>query len=177
VNLSSRQFKDGNLPERVARALATASLAPERLELEITESVLLKDSDANLRTLHKIRQLGVRTALDDFGTGYSSLSYLQKFPFSKIKIDSSFVAGLPGHEESEVIIRSVTELGRALRMSVTAEGVETRQQLDALRKKGCGEAQGYFFSRPVPAGEISDLLARLETARNWWIDRGSRHAS
>lgn len=171
VNLSPRQFHDRSLPEKVAQALSRSGLAPERLELEITESVLLQDSEANLRTLHKLRELGVRTALDDFGTGYSSLSYLQKFPFSKIKIDRSFVAGLPSHEGSEVIVKSVTELGHSLKMGITAEGVETRQQLDALRKKGCGEAQGYFFSKPVPAQDIEGLLARFETARIWWADR------
>jgi diguanylate cyclase (GGDEF)-like protein/PAS domain S-box-containing protein len=177
VNLSPRQFQSDDLPEIVARALSKAGLAPGRLELEITESVLLQDSDANLRTLHKLRELGVRMALDDFGTGYSSLGYLQKFPFDKIKIDRSFVADLPNHPGSEAIIRSVTELGRSLGMSITAEGVEARQQLNTIIARGCDEAQGYFFSKPVPANDIDDLLAQFQTARNWWPGAISRRAN
>ncbi len=167
VNLSPCQFQSSNLPEAVTGALATTGLPPNRLELEITESVLLQHSHANLQTLNKLRDLGVQMALDDFGTGYSSLSYLQKFPFNRIKVDRSFVKELPGHEESELIVRAITDLGRSLGMAVTAEGVETRQQLDALRARGCDEAQGYFFSKPVAAGEINDCLARLDAARGW----------
>ncbi|WP_262031938.1 EAL domain-containing protein [Microvirga sp. Mcv34] len=174
VNLSPCQFQSANLPETVADALARTGLSPDRLELEITESVLLQHSEANLQTLNRLRGLGVRIALDDFGTGYSSLSYLQRFPFNRIKVDRSFVMELPGHEESEVIVRAITDLGRSLGMAVTAEGVETRQQLDALRVRGCDEAQGYFFSKPIAAEEIDACLTRLEAARMWWSEPGSR---
>jgi EAL domain-containing protein (putative c-di-GMP-specific phosphodiesterase class I) len=174
VNLSSGQFQSSDLPEAVADALAKTGLAPDMLELEITESVLLQHSETNLQTLKRLRELGVRIALDDFGTGYSSLSYLQRFPFNRIKVDRSFVMELPGHEESEVIVRAITDLGRSLGMAVTAEGVETRQQLDALRARGCDEAQGYFFSKPIAVEEIDGCLTRLEAARVWWSEPGSR---
>jgi diguanylate cyclase (GGDEF)-like protein/PAS domain S-box-containing protein len=174
VNLSPGQFQSSNLPETVADALAKTGLAPDMLELEITESVLLQHSEMNLQTLKRLRELGVRIALDDFGTGYSSLSYLQRFPFNRIKVDRSFVMELPGHEESEVIVQTITDLGRSLSMAVTAEGVETRQQLDALRARGCDEAQGYFFSKPIAVEEIDGCLTRLEAARVWWSEPGSR---
>jgi diguanylate cyclase (GGDEF)-like protein/PAS domain S-box-containing protein len=157
VNLSTRQFRDNNLVDIISHALDRSGLPPARLELEITESVLLKDSRANLITLRRLRDSGIRIALDDFGTGYSSLGYLQRFPFSKIKIDRSFISGLPQSEESQAIVRAVIGLGRALGMRVTAEGVETAAQLDWIRS-GCDEAQGYFLSRPVPADMVPALL-------------------
>jgi diguanylate cyclase (GGDEF)-like protein len=167
VNLSPSQFQHWDLPEKVAGVLSRAGLHPSRLELEITESVLLHDSKANLLTLHKLRELGIRLALDDFGTGYSSLSYLQKFPFSKIKIDRSFISELPDKEEANAlaIVRAIAALGRSLGMSITAEGVETQLQLDRIRARGCDEAQGYFFSKPIWADEVEALLGRLEAAR------------
>ena len=161
VNLSSRQFSAGDLPAMVEAVLKTNGLAATRLELEITESVLLGDSVANLATLSRLRDLGIRIALDDFGTGYSSLSYLQRFPFSKIKIDRSFISGLPSSEQSKAIVRSVIGLGRSLRMKVTAEGVETPAQLDWV-KAGCDEAQGYLLSRPVAAELIPAVIAELD---------------
>jgi diguanylate cyclase (GGDEF)-like protein/PAS domain S-box-containing protein len=158
VNVSAAQFRRGNLAHVVVTALATSGLQPQRLELEITESVLLHESEATLATLHQLRGLGVRIAMDDFGTGYSSLSYLRSFPFDKIKIDQSFVRNLSGDENSMAIIRAVTGLGVSLGITTTAEGVETREQLDYLRREGCQEAQGYLFGRPAPAANIQKLL-------------------
>lgn len=157
INLSTRQFRDNNLVDIIEHALDRSGLPHSRLELEITETVLLKDSFANLITLRRLRESGIRIALDDFGTGYSSLGYLQRFPFSKIKIDRSFTSGLPQSEESQAIVRSVIGLGRALGMRVTAEGVENAAQLDWIRS-GCDEAQGYFLSRPVPADMVPGLI-------------------
>ena len=160
VNLSTQQFGDGNLTETIEAALAASGVAPQRLELEITESVLLRDSRVNLLTLRKLRERGIRIALDDFGTGYSSLGYLQRFPFSKLKIDRSFISGLPSSDEGQAIVRSVIGLGQSLGMRVTAEGVETQAQYDWVRA-GCDEAQGYLISKPLPAAEIPQLLQRL----------------
>ncbi len=157
VNLSTRQFRDNNLVDIIQHALDRSGLNPRRLEIEITESVLLKDSRANLATLRRLRDSGLRIALDDFGTGYSSLGYLQRFPFSKIKIDRSFTSGLPQSEESQAIVRAVMGLGRSLGMRVTAEGVETAAQLEWVRS-GCDEAQGYFLSRPVAADAVPRLI-------------------
>ncbi|WP_324750278.1 EAL domain-containing protein [Sphingomonas sp. LY54] len=171
VNLSPAQFHSRNLVERVAAILDRTGLDPLRLELEITESVLLRDSDANLATLRRLKDMGVRIALDDFGTGYSSLSYLHKFPFDKIKIDRSFITGLEGQEASQAIVRAVAGLGVSLHMAITAEGVENRQQLDQVRGRGCDEAQGYFFSAAVPGVQIPELLRSLGESRRWWRQR------
>ena len=145
----------------VISALASSGLPPHRLELEITESVLLQDSESTLTTLHQLRALGVRIAMDDFGTGYSSLSYLRSFPFDKIKIDQSFVRDMSGKEDSIAIVRAVAGLGKNLGMATTAEGVETQEQLRYLRQEGCTEVQGYLFSRPMPARNIRHLLERV----------------
>jgi EAL domain-containing protein (putative c-di-GMP-specific phosphodiesterase class I) len=158
VNLSPAQFRTRTLVSTVVRALAASGLAASRLELEITESVLLRDDEANLGTLHQLRGLGVRISLDDFGTGYSSLSYLRSFPFDKIKIDQSFVRELSSRSDCAAIVEAVATLGRTLGMATTAEGVETREQLEELRSKGCTEAQGYLFSRPRPAHELWELF-------------------
>ena len=160
VNLSSVQFKNPNLVATVFQALDASGLAPQRLELEITESVLLQNSETTLATLHELRARGVRISLDDFGTGYSSLSYLRSFPFDKIKIDRSFVAELATREDSMAIIRAVTGLGRSLGITTTAEGVENDAQLELLRREGCTQAQGYLFSTPRPASEVARMLAR-----------------
>jgi diguanylate cyclase (GGDEF)-like protein len=157
INLSTRQFRDNNLVDVIAHALDHSGLAPSRLELEITETVLLNDSRANLATLRRLRENGIRIALDDFGTGYSSLGYLQRFPFSKIKIDRSFTSGLPQSEESQAIVRAVMGLGRSLGMRVTAEGVENSEQLEWIRS-GCDEAQGFYLSRPVPRHMVPALI-------------------
>ncbi|MCP3409804.1 EAL domain-containing protein [Bradyrhizobium sp. CCGB01] len=160
VNLSPMQFKSPNLIASVTDALTASGLAARRLELEITESVLLQNSEATLTTLHELRAMGVRISLDDFGTGYSSLSYLRSFPFDKIKIDRSFVSELATREDSMAIIRAVTGLGRSLGIVTTAEGVENDAQLELLRREGCTQAQGYFFSKPRPASDVALMLDR-----------------
>jgi diguanylate cyclase (GGDEF)-like protein len=161
VNVSASEFRSEGLPERVSAALLRAGLDSRRLELEITESVLLQNSDANLTVLQRLRQLGVKIALDDFGIGYSSLAYLRKFPFTRIKIDRSFVGDLEAESESQVIVRAIADLGHNLGIEITAEGVETQKQLDLIRSKGCTAAQGYLFSRPVPAHAVPFLIAKL----------------
>ncbi|MDA9421508.1 bifunctional diguanylate cyclase/phosphodiesterase [Bradyrhizobium sp. CCBAU 53380] len=160
VNLSPVQFKSPHLIGSVTEALAASGLDARRLELEITESVLLQNSEATLTTLHELRAMGVRISLDDFGTGYSSLSYLRSFPFDKIKIDRSFVSELATREDSMAIIRAVTGLGRSLGIITTAEGVENDVQLELLRREGCTQAQGYLFSRPRPASDVAMMLDR-----------------
>lgn len=159
VNLSPIQFKGSNLVQSVISALAASGLAPERLELEITESVLLQDNDATLDTLHRLRSFGVRIAMDDFGTGYSSLSYLHSFPFDKIKIDRSFIHGLATRQNSMAIVRAVAGLGKSMGISILAEGVETLEQLSLLRSEGCSEVQGFLFSRPRPAHDVETMLS------------------
>jgi diguanylate cyclase (GGDEF)-like protein len=154
VNLSPVQFRGGNLVELVADALKTSGLAPERLELEITESVLLQKDAGTLAILYQLTELGVRIVLDDFGTGYSSLSYLRMFPFKKIKIDKSFVAELSHRADCAAIVCAVTNLAQSLDMTTTAEGVETWEQFELLHAAGCREAQGYLFSRPCPAWKL-----------------------
>jgi diguanylate cyclase (GGDEF)-like protein len=158
VNLSPAQFKTQTLPHSVVSALASSGLAPARLELEITESVLLANNDATLATLHQLRSLGISIAMDDFGTGYSSLSYLRSFPFDKIKLDRSFVSELAASEGSLAIVKAVSDLGKSFGMVTTAEGVETAAQFATVRDQGCSQAQGFYFSRPVPAFEIAHLL-------------------
>lgn len=161
VNLSPAQFQSGNLVALVEAALAESGLPAGRLELEITESIFLRGSEANLGLLSQLGELGVRISMDDFGTGYSSLSYLRSFAFDKIKIDKSFIRDLPASESSVAIVRAVCELARSFGASTTAEGVETDSQLTQIREEGCTEVQGYMFSRPLPAREIPALLARL----------------
>ena len=158
VNLSPAQFKTRNLPQLVVSALAQSGLPAERLELEITESVLLVDNESTVETLHQLRNLGVRISMDDFGVGYSSLSYLRSFPFDKIKIDRVFVRDLASSADSQAIVRAVVGLGSSLGMTTTAEGVEAQEELDYLKELGCTEAQGYIFGRPSPA---RDVLARM----------------
>lgn len=162
VNLSPVQFGSAGLVAAVATALANSGLDAARLELEVTESVMLRDTEATLATLHRMKQLGVAIALDDFGTGYSSLSYLQRFPFDKVKIDKTFIQNLGSGTASTAIIRAVTDLCVALGMSTTAEGVETREQYRAVQALGCTQAQGYLFSRPCPAGELPLLLGHMK---------------
>jgi diguanylate cyclase (GGDEF)-like protein len=161
VNLSPVQFKDGGLVRTVREALATSGLDPRRLELEITESVLLQDSATTLDALHEIRALAVTIALDDFGTGYSSLSYLRRFPFDKMKIDQSFVREMGESEDAMAIIRAIAGLGQSLRMTTTAEGVETIEQLERLRAEGCTQAQGYYLSRPQPVSALPELFEKF----------------
>jgi EAL domain-containing protein (putative c-di-GMP-specific phosphodiesterase class I) len=155
VNLSPVQFSHGSLPETVHAILIETGLTPKRLELEVTESLLISDPDIALHTLRRLKALGVSIGMDDFGTGYSSLSTLQSFPFDKIKIDRSFVDKLDKQRKSASIIRAVLALGRSLEIPVLAEGIGTKAHLDFLRKEGCDEAQGYFLGRPMPVGLIS----------------------
>jgi len=159
VNLSPAQFVKGDLVREVEQALAASGLASSRLELEITESVLLQDNDATLGLLHRLRALGVGISMDDFGTGYSSLSYLRSFPFDKIKVDQSFVRDLGRGKGSIEIVRAVVGLGKSLGMGVLAEGVETAEQLGILRAEGCDELQGYLFSKPRPAQDVPGIIA------------------
>jgi EAL domain-containing protein (putative c-di-GMP-specific phosphodiesterase class I) len=158
VNISPVQFRKPGLVSAVIGALATSGLPAERLELEITEAVLLEDNDATLAMLHQLRELGVRIAMDDFGTGYSSLSYLQRFPFDKIKIDRSFINGMAEGASSRGIIRAVAALANGLGMTTTAEGVETQQQRDAVTLEGCTEMQGFLFSKPLNEREMKQLF-------------------
>ena len=158
VNLSPLQFRVGNLLSVVMDALKHSGLSPRRLELEITETLLLDKSDQVLATLHALRALGVRISMDDFGTGYSSLSYLRSFPFDKIKIDQSFVRDLDSNHDGQAIVRSIISLGKGLGVTITAEGVETEAELSSLRAEGCDEGQGFLFSRARPNNEITQLL-------------------
>jgi EAL domain-containing protein (putative c-di-GMP-specific phosphodiesterase class I) len=147
-----------NLVPVVVSALAAAGLPANRLEIEITESVLMQNSDATLTTLHQLRELGVRISMDDFGTGYSSLSYLRSFPFDKIKIDRCFVSGLAAGDDSVAIVLAIAGLAKHLGMTTTAEGVETRQQLQQVKALGCSEMQGFLFSPPRRVEELSQLF-------------------
>ena len=164
VNVSPIQFKSEALSLKVASALAETGLDPRRLELEITEAVLIADDDAALAALNQLRALGIHIALDDFGTGYSSLQYLQRFPFDKIKIDRSFVKEVTRNSSSASIIRAVVSIAADRDMTTTAEGVETEQQRDTVQMLGCTQMQGYLFSRPRPAHEIRAMLAPSEAA-------------
>ena len=158
VNLSPLQLRGGTFVKMLRSALAAAGLAPTRVEIEITENVLLAENSINLAILHELRALGVRISLDDFGVGLSSLSYLRSFPFKKIKIDRSFVADAVGNREAAAIVRAITTLGADLDMIITAEGVETEAQLQRVQELGCDEAQGYLISAPRPADELASLI-------------------
>jgi diguanylate cyclase (GGDEF)-like protein len=157
VNVSPVQFRSGTLALKIVAALAQSGLAANRLELEITEAVLIRDDEAALEILHQLRTLGVRIALDDFGTGYSSLSYLQRFPFDKIKIDRCFINDL-AEQDGSSIVQAVVNIATARQMATTAEGVETTEQRELLRGLGCTEMQGYLFSAPKPAEEVRKIL-------------------
>jgi diguanylate cyclase (GGDEF)-like protein len=160
VNLSPTQVMHHNLVPTVVNALASSGLPAHRLDIEITESVLMHDTETTLAALHRLRALGVSISMDDFGTGYSSLSYLRSFPFDKIKIDRCFISGLPQGDDSAAIVRAVTGLARSLSMTTTAEGVETAQQMEQVRELGCTEMQGFYFSEPQPIGVIERLFER-----------------
>ena len=159
INLSPVQFKSHNLVPAVIMALANSGLSPNRLELEITERVLLEDNEMTRTLLHQLRNLGISIALDDFGTGYSSLSYLRSFPLDKIKIDQCFIRDVSERADSLAIVQSIARLGASLGMQTTAEGVETEAQLEELRSAGCTHGQGFYFGRPVPASELALFLA------------------
>jgi len=158
VNVSPVQFKNDGLVQLVLSALAESGLPPQRLELEITESVLLHDNEDTLRVLHQIKKLGVRISMDDFGTGYSSLNYLRRFPFDKVKIDRSFIEHITGDASSLAIVQAVISIAKSRGIATTAEGVETKEQLELLRALGCTEMQGFLFSKAKPANELASLL-------------------
>jgi EAL domain-containing protein (putative c-di-GMP-specific phosphodiesterase class I) len=165
VNLSPVQFKHRSLLTHVVSALATSGIAPDRLELEVTETALLADNETTLKTLHLLRDLGVRISMDDFGTGYSSLSYLRAFPFDKIKIDQSFVQDLSLRRDNLAIIKAVIGLGHSLGTSTTAEGIETEEQLNLIRNQGCTEVQGFLFSPPLSESAIGELFSGPQAGR------------
>ncbi|WP_341677847.1 EAL domain-containing protein [Niveibacterium sp. SC-1] len=166
LNISGLQFSEPGFAERLARWLKEAGVPGEALELELTEGVLMTDIDTKLDTLHALRALQVRLAIDDFGTGYSSLAYLKRLPIQRLKIDRSFVVGLPGSAADSAITRSILQLARTFQLEVTAEGVETAAQLDFLRSVHACEVQGYYLGRPLPWGEFEQLLQqdRLATS-------------
>jgi diguanylate cyclase (GGDEF)-like protein len=160
INLSPIQFRHGDLAGLVHSILLETGLSPGRIELEITEGVLIGDFSRAVSILRRLKALGVRIAMDDFGTGYSSLSYLQSFPFDKIKIDQAFIANLDHTPQSAAIIRAVIGLGHGLKLPIVAEGVETRSQLEFLARESCDEVQGYLFGRPGPIGNFAELVGR-----------------
>jgi len=160
VNVAPVQFRQSGFIEVVAGALATSGLEPGRLELELTERTVMHDADINMGTLSALHRMGVELSLDDFGTGYSSLAYLKRFPVGKLKIDRSFVNDLETDPDDWAIASTIVSMGRSLRMTVLAEGVEKAEQLALLRKMGCDMAQGFLFSRPVSAEGMADMLRR-----------------
>ncbi len=165
VNLSAVQFRRKGLVELVRRTLAESGIAGNRLELEVTESLLIDNRDEALQTLTALKELGVRIAMDDFGTGYSSLSYLQSFPFDTIKIDRMFIAGLDQNDQNASIVRAVTAMGRGLQMRVVAEGVETSREAELLRSFDCDEMQGYLIAKPMPADQVAQYLSGTTISR------------
>ena len=158
VNLSVMQFTSGELVPHVTTALLQAGLSAQRLELEVTESLLLHESENNLASLEHLRRLGIRLVMDDFGAGYSSLAYLRRFRFDSLKVDKSLITGLPDADGGDKIVAAIVALGHSLGLEVTAEGIENEAQLQLLRRLGCAQGQGYLFSRPVPGAELSSLL-------------------
>jgi EAL domain-containing protein (putative c-di-GMP-specific phosphodiesterase class I) len=172
VNISARQFHDGNLNSIVESALARSGLRASRLELEITESVLMNQSERGIRKLREFEILGVRLAIDDFGTGYSSLAYLKRFPVSTIKIDRSFLHDVARDEDDRAIVTAVVAMARSLGLAVTAEGVERAEQVAFLREIGCDRAQGYLFGRPRPADQLEALLRRPATSSHALVAEG-----
>jgi EAL domain-containing protein (putative c-di-GMP-specific phosphodiesterase class I) len=163
VNLSAMQFKGRNIVQLVLNALAASGLPAQRLDLEITESVLLQDETHVLGLLHQLREIGVRISMDDFGTGYSSLAYLRNFPFDKIKIDRSFTRDMLERKDCQAIIRAVVGLARSLGITTIIEGIETKEQLAASKADGCDEGQGYLFAKPMPEREVAGFLAKCES--------------
>jgi len=160
VNLSGYKFAKQSIIENIENALRIGNIDAHGLEVEITENVLMQDTDDTISTLKRMKALGVTMSMDDFGTGYSSLRYLTSFPFDAIKIDRSFVMGCASLPDNLVIIRTIIAMGHSLEKRIVAEGVETEEQFDLLKAYGCDEGQGYYFSPPVPPDEFAELLAR-----------------
>lgn len=169
VNVSPKQFTAPGLAGTILQAMTNSGIAPQRLEIEITESIFIANVEKTLATLHGLRDLGVRIALDDFGTGYSSLSYLRSFPFDKLKIDRSFVADLATGGNAHAVIRAITTLAEALGMETLAEGVEEQDQLDVLRREGCQNIQGFLYSRPVASAEVEGLIRKCNGEAKRWV--------
>jgi diguanylate cyclase (GGDEF)-like protein len=169
VNLSPTEFQRGQLVSRVQAVLEETGLSPKRLELELTETVMLEDAKGALQIMRDLKALGVRLAMDDFGTGYSSLSYLRSFPFDGLKIDRRFISGLTASGDDQSIVEAIVSLGRALSMTVTAEGVETIEQLKALQGAHCDEVQGYFLSRPMDTQAIGELINEETERMTQWV--------
>lgn len=163
VNLSAIQFQQANLVQTISRILQETGLAPEYLELEITENIAVNNEESVIAILDQLRAIGIHIAIDDFGTGYSSLSYLKRFPIDKLKIDQSFVRDYKDSTHDDGIVRAIIGMGHSLNLKVIAEGVETREQADFLQRNGCDEVQGYFFGRPVAGGDLLRLMTRVET--------------
>ena len=161
VNLSAKQWLQPHLENQVIDALQAAGLAPRWLELEITESLLMRDTEKMIETMHRLQVSGVQFAVDDFGIGYSSLSYLKRFPINRLKIDQSFVRDIPVDPDDTAIATAIIQMGKSLRLNVVAEGVESTEQLDFLRERGCDAAQGYYFSKPLPAEAFVQYYKRL----------------
>lgn len=166
VNLSVSQFDQSDLAARVQHALDASGLEPGRLEIEITESALLKSEARALETLEHLRAMGVRLVLDDFGTGFASLNFLRAFAFDRIKIDQSFISEMADRRDSMAIVGAVTGLARSLGMGPVAEGVEVSDQLEGVTTVGCEEMQGFYFSHPVPSIEVEDAVARCVSKLN-----------
>jgi EAL domain-containing protein (putative c-di-GMP-specific phosphodiesterase class I) len=162
VNLSPVQFHSEKLAVTIEHALSTSGLPPHRLELEITETVLLQDNEKVLSTLHRLRAMGLRIALDDFGTGYASLSYLRSFPFDKLKVDQTFVREMVTRPDCRIIVNSIVDLASQLGITTTAEGVETAEQLTQVKLAGCTEAQGYYFDMPQPKALIHRWFSEVQ---------------
>jgi len=158
VNLSARQFTQKTLLIDVARTITQSGLTPDSLELEITESLVMHNPEGAAETLHKLKDMGITLSIDDFGTGYSSLAYLKRFPIDCVKIDRSFIKDIPTEADDMAITKGIIALGHSLRLKVIAEGVETKEQQDFLRSNACDEMQGYLFSKPLPAEEVTTLL-------------------
>ena len=164
VNLSARQFTDSKLSERVKQALDESGLRSEQLDLEITESILMANTDETMNVFAQLKRLGVKLSIDDFGTGFSSLAYLKRFHVDNLKIDHSFVRDIGVDPDDAAIVRAIVNLAQSLQMRVIAEGVETREQLDFLAACGCQEAQGYYFARPEPVAVVEQ---RMASSRGW----------
>jgi len=177
VNLSPRQFTDENLAENIAEILGEIGIAPEWLELEITEGMIMHNVGETMQKLTKLGDMGIRIAIDDFGTGHSSLAYLKRFPIDTLKIDRSFISDLPGDAEDKAITAAIITMGRSLGLTVVAEGVETGEQLDFLREQGCDEFQGYYFNRPMPAEQFAELLQTSQNSSAEPVSLNSRSRS
>ena len=161
INVSPRQFHQSDFVQQVTRLIAAAQISPSALKLEITENIVMKDVEDTTQKMEELRQLGVVFSIDDFGTGYSSLAYLKQLPLSQIKIDRSFVKDITNDPNDATIVETIISMARHMKLDVLAEGVETSGQLSFLKQQGCYSYQGYYFSKPLPAGEFEQLLREI----------------